>query len=187
MPVMRAGRHDKLIRINKEWEGGDSGDRSTAMTTTLAYAFLMGMPGKKVWSLNPNENSLSRRFAQDLFSLYREMPALHDSFGAGGRFEWINAQDGVTGIISFIRTAVHGRDSLLFVCNFGTKDQTGYRVGVPKRGLYQPVLSNSGPEYGGNEGLVSEACEAESVPQDLREYSIQISLPAKTVVIYRFD
>ena len=189
MPVMRAGRHDKLIRINEEWEGGGFGNGAgrAGMTATSAYAFLMGMPGKKVWSLNSNENSLSRRFAQDLFSLYREMPALHESYEAGGRFEWINAQDGVTGIISFIRTAVHGRDSLLFVCNFGTRDQNGYRVGVPKRGIYQPVLTNSEPEYGGNGSLTYEAVEAESIPQDLRDYSIRISLAAKTVVIYRFD
>src|SRR5207247_3860793 len=84
-----------------------------------------------------------------LFRSWSE-PALHElDFDQAG-FEWIDCNDGASSTLSFIRKAKSTEDIVLVVCNFTPVARSGYRIGVPRGGLWKEILNGDSPDYGGS-------------------------------------
>ena len=136
----------------------------------VAYAFMMGHPGKKLlfmgqefaqlreWSeereidwylLAEEPHQQIQNWYQDLLHLYRRNKALYELDTDPAGFDWINKDDTFRSIFSFVRHSKDNKKNLLFVCNFTPMERSDYRVGVPRRKQLKLVLDSDDPRYGG--------------------------------------
>jgi 1,4-alpha-glucan branching enzyme len=70
-----------------------------------------------------------------------------DFEGAG--FRWIDCNDSDNSVVSLIRTAKGGDESVIAVVNFTPVPREDYRIGVPAPGLYAELLNSDAELYGG--------------------------------------
>jgi 1,4-alpha-glucan branching enzyme len=173
------------------------------------YAFMYGHPGKKLlfmggefgqtneWNheasldwylldMGPYHRSL-QRLVQDLNSLYRTQPALHQVDYSPEGFQWIDCNDWDSSVISFFRRARDPQDFLVFVCNFTPVVRDGYRIGVPRGGFYHERINTDAAIYGG--GNVGNAGNvlAEAIPAHGHPYSLLLRLPPLATLVLRPD
>ena len=89
-------------------------------------------------------------------------------------------------VITFLRKDSRARELFLFVCNFDEEEKRGYRIGVPKKGLYQIIMNSDSVEYGGEGRYEGQEYQAEEIFCDMKEYSIKVYLPPMAALIFRF-
>lgn len=152
----------------------------------MSYGFLMGVPGKKIWALHSFEDIASWEYIKSLFRIYREYPALYEYDSVKAPLEWINATDAPSSVISFLRRPPSGKGGVLFVCNFDDREKIDYPLGVPLYGRYVLLSSSDSVEFGGEGRFESQQPFAVQECRDLRPYSIRISLPPMTTMIFAF-
>ena len=171
----------------------------------LYLAFMFAYPGKKLlfmggefaqkreWNhdrgldwhvLSDPMHQGVQRLVRDLNRFYVSTPALHllDCDPAG--FEWIDCNDSPNSVISFIRRGSEPGELALAVCNFTPVVREGYRIGVPERGTYVERLNSDSVDYGGsgvrNGGLVV----SEDTPMHGRSFSVELTLPPLSTVLF---
>jgi 1,4-alpha-glucan branching enzyme len=173
------------------------------------FAFMYGHPGKKLlfmggefgqtnewdheasldWHLlemGPYHRGL-QRLVQDLNRLYRTHPALYEVDFAPNGFQWIDCRDWDASVISFLRRARDPEDFLLFVCNFTPVVRHGYRVGVPRGGIYHERLNTDAQVYGGSNAGNAGSILAEPIPAHGQPYSLRLTLPPLATLVLRPD
>ena len=173
------------------------------------YAFMYGHPGKKLlfmggefgqtnewnhetsldWQLldmGPYHRGL-QRLVQDLNRLYRIEAALHQVDYSPDGFQWIDCNDWDSSVISFLRRARDPQDFVVVVSNFTPVVRSGYRIGVPRGGLYQERINTDAAIYGG--GNVGNAGNvlAEAVPAHGHAHSLVLTLPPLATLVLRPD
>lgn len=170
------------------------------------FGFMYGHPGKKLlfmgtefgqrgeWDfdksldwhlleLEPHQGLL--RFVKDLNNLYRSEPSLYEVDFEYKGFEWIDLRDVEGGVVSFLRRAKNYDDFIIIVCNFTPVPRLNYRIGVPAAGFYKEVLnSDSGIYWGSNMGNAG-GVHADDIPFHQRPYSINITLPPLSALIFK--
>ena len=171
----------------------------------LGYTFMVGHPGKKLlfmgqdfgqfhewdektaldWYLadEPLGKDL-KEYVSDLLHLYKKYPALYEKDYDWNGFSWVNANDSEHSIFSFIRYGKDRKNNLLFVLNFTPVAYPDYRVGVPKRGGFTLVLSESHGLY--KRGEKAPSFRSALKEWDGQEYSFAYSLPAYGAAVFRF-
>jgi 1,4-alpha-glucan branching enzyme len=173
----------------------------------LYYTFMYGHPGKKLlfmggefgqtnewyheasldWHLlemGPYHRRL-QRLVQDLNSLYRDQPALHQvDFDPVG-FQWIDCNDWQGSIVSFLRRARDPEDFLVVVSNFTPVVRQGYRIGVPRGGFYRELLNTDSEIYGGTNVGNAGGVMAEAIPYHGQPYSVQVTAPPLAALVLR--
>jgi 1,4-alpha-glucan branching enzyme len=165
----------------------------------LYYTLMYGHPGKKLlfmggefgqtnewyheasldWHLlemGPHHRGL-QRLVQDLNSLYREQPALHQVDFEPAGFQWIDCNDWEGGVVAFLRRARDPEDFLAVVCNFTPVARSGYRIGVPRGGFYRERINTDAEIYGGSNLGNSGGVMAEPIPHHGHHYSLSLTLP----------
>jgi 1,4-alpha-glucan branching enzyme len=74
---------------------------------------------------------------------------------------------------------------LIFVCNFTPVPRENYLIGVPEKCFYREVLNSDSLIYGGsNMGNLGGVMAVEN-PVHGRPYSIEITLPPLSVLIFK--
>ncbi len=185
---------------------GDDWQKAANLRLLLAYMY--AQPGKKLlfmsgefgqWKEWGHETSLSwealehefhggiQRCTRDLNALYNREAALHELDTEAGGFEWIDANDSLCSVVSFLRKGRSPGDLLLVVCNFTPTPRGNYRVGVPRRGLWEEVLNTDAKEYGGSGYGNGGAVRALPVPYHGRRYSLNLTLPPLGVLFLKSD
>jgi 1,4-alpha-glucan branching enzyme len=124
---------------------------------------------------------------QDLNRLYRTHPALYEVDFAPNGFQWIDCRDWDASVISFLRRARDPEDFLLFVCNFTPVVRHGYRVGVPRGGIYHERLNTDAQVYGGSNAGNAGSILAEPIPAHGQPYSLRLTLPPLATLVLRPD
>lgn len=173
----------------------------------VAYAFMMGHPGKKLlfmgqdfaqlreWSeereldwylLGQEPHRQVQSFYRDLLHLYRKNKALYELDTSSQGFEWVNKDDTFRSIFSFVRHSRDNKKNLLFVCNFTPVGRPDYRVGVPRRKQYRLVMNSDDKKYGGTGAERPMLYKAEKQECDDRPYSFAYSLPGYGTAIFEF-
>jgi 1,4-alpha-glucan branching enzyme len=171
----------------------------------LLLAYQWAQPGKKLlfmggelaqrgdWS---HERSLDwhllgapahagvRSLVGDLNRLLRE-PALHAKDFDPAGFEWVDANDADTSVLSFLRRAGDGAPDLLVILNFTPVLRQSYRVGVPRGGVWQEVLNTDAPLYGGSGVGNFGAVEAAPVSSHGRPYALSVTLPPLGALFFK--
>ena len=123
------------------------------------------------------------RLIGDLNALYRGRPALHQRDCVPEGFEWIDASDAATSVVSYLRKA-DGAPPMLVVANLTPVVRRNYRVGVPTDGRWQEVLNTDAERYGGSGQGNLGGVEAAPMPWHGRPASLNISLPPLSVVCF---
>ena len=173
----------------------------------VAYAFMMGHPGKKLlfmgqdfaqlreWSeereldwylLAEQSHQQIQNWVQELLHLYRKNKALYEMDTEEEGFAWINKDDIFRSIFSFVRYSRDKKKNLLFVCNFTPMEREDYRVGVPRGKQYKLILNSDDKKYGGQgveRPLTYRAVKKEC---DNHPFSFAYPLPAFGVAVFQY-
>lgn len=199
--------HDEVVHGKRSLLDKMPGDMWQKFANLRAlHGFMYGHPGKKLlfmggefgqWDEWNFEKSLDwhllefephrglQNFIKDLNRIYKSEPSLHEIDCDYRGFEWIDFHDAEGSIISFLRRAKYHDDFTLFVCNFTPVPRINYRIGVPVSGNYKEILnSDSGSYWGSNMGN-GGGVKTEDIPFHYRAFSINITVPPLSVVIFK--
>ncbi|MGL4344471.1 MAG: 1,4-alpha-glucan branching protein GlgB [Cellulosilyticaceae bacterium] len=115
-------------------------------------------------------------FVKTLNDLYRSRKSLWEVEDSYAGFEWIECNNKEQSIISFVRRGKKEKDTMLVVVNFTPETWEEYRIGVPKQGVYQEILTSDATCFGGS-GITNNLCQSEAIPWNHKDQSIAIKVP----------
>jgi 1,4-alpha-glucan branching enzyme len=190
--------HDEVVHGKGALAAKVPGDQWQRMATVRALlAFMWAFPGKQLlfmgselgdeqeWSEQRGLNwSLLRypvhagvqRVLRDLNAAYRATPALWSQDTAPEGFRWITAEDSANNMFSFVRLAVDG-SMLVCVANFAAVPHEGYRIGLPRGGVWTEVVNTDAEVYGGSGVGNLGSVHAEDVPSHGLPASVALRVP----------
>jgi len=99
----------------------------------------------------------------------------------GRGFAWLNGDDADQSIIAFCRQSESER--LLVVLNFTPIPRHGYRIPAIENGAYRELFNSDAGIYRGSDLLNRHPIEADAVPMNGREFSLQLDLPPLGAVV----
>src|ERR1700722_15588661 len=199
--------HDEVVYGKRSLIYKMPGDEWQRFANTRAFlAYMFAHPGKKLlfmgtefgqtnewnhdaqleWSLlqYPIHYKL-QTMVKELNWLYRREAALFEVDDSYQGFEWIDLQDSESSIITFIRFARNREDFIVFACNFTPVPREGYRIGVPKAGLYRELFNTDSELFGGANLGNAGAVMAEDIPFHGRPASLNVTIPPLAVVAFK--
>jgi 1,4-alpha-glucan branching enzyme len=199
--------HDEVVHGKGSLLGkmpGDDWQKFANLRLLLGYMY--SQPGKKLlfmgtelgqWREWEHDGSLDWHFLEykrhaeiqnwvkALNRLYRSEPALYELDCAPAGFEWIDANDAMQSVISFVRKGKSTDDILLTICNFTPTTHFKYKVGVPRDGLWREILNGDAAEFGGSGQGNLGGTMADKISWHGRPYSIEITLPPLAVLCFK--
>jgi len=199
--------HDEVVHGKSSLIGKLPGDDWQKFANLrLLFTGMFTQPGKKLifmgnefgqWREWDHEKSLDWHLLQysphnglqklvgDIARLYKSEPALHElDFDAGG-FEWIDCNDTMHSVVSYLRRGRSTGDVLLVSLNYTPLTHYGYHIGVPHGGNWKELLNSDASEYGGSGQGNLGAVQAEPRSFHGRPYSLSITLPPLAAVIFK--
>jgi 1,4-alpha-glucan branching enzyme len=197
--------HDEVVHGKGSLWGKMPGDDwQKAANLRLLFGHMIGHPGKKLlfmgmewgqrseWAeakqldweaLQDPTHAGIAQWTQDIFSLYRDHPALWNESPSG--FEWFEAGDADRSIAGYRR---RGPDEsgqmreLIFAFNFTPVARENYRIGV-EAGQYRQVLTSDDLHYGGSGVGAYGEIDLHPVGYHGRSHSLVTTLPPLGVLI----
>ncbi|UWM84352.1 1,4-alpha-glucan branching protein GlgB [Rhizobium sp. SRDI969] len=195
--------HDEVVYGKGSLLTKMPGDEWQKFANLRSYlAFMWGHPGKKLLFMGsevaqPDEwnhdGSVSwdvldrpqhvgiQRLVKDLNGLYGDEPALQFGDFHPEGFEWAAADDAVNSVLGMLRYAPDHASTVLVMSNFTPVPRYGYRIGVPRDGVWVERMTTDAREYGGS-GLVNGAVSTEPVPAHGRSVSLSLTLPPLSTI-----
>jgi len=206
--------HDEVVHGKASLLGkmpGDEWRRFANLRALLAY--MWAHPGKQLlfmggefgqgnewsadngldwWVLDYDIHQGVQRLSRDLNTIYRRTPALWQQDSSPDGFTWIDANDALGNVLSFLRLgaatpADQGADGsggrpapsgmLACIANFSAVPHLKYRVGLPRAGRWREVLNTDATVYGGSGVGNLGHIEAVPEPWHAKPASAVITLP----------
>ena len=177
--------HDEVVHGKGSLLGKMPGDRWQQLANLRAYlAFMWAHPGKHLlfmgselgqqsewsesrsldwWLLDNADHRGMQNLVRDLNSVYASLPALWTRDIDPSGFAWIDANDALNNVFSFLRTGADG-SVVACIANFSAVPHEGYRVGLPAAGTWTEVLNTDADVYAGSG--VGNLGAVEAVPQE---------------------
>lgn len=195
LPLMKNGLENSLLNLAyDEDEGADRSflDKVTANEydrlawKKLMIGYMLGIPGSKRWSWKKLESAPVQQYLKHILQIYMEHDCMYRQQSSRSSFSWINGMDSRYKVLSFIRRSFGGGKNLLFLCNFSENKVVGYRVGVPKAGVYRMLINSDWEEFGGSVKKDEVVLEATTQEWDLQPYSLRVSVLGLSVVIFEY-
>ncbi|MBQ6947902.1 MAG: alpha amylase C-terminal domain-containing protein, partial [Clostridia bacterium] len=121
-------------------------------------------------------------YVAELNRLYLKHGAFSTPLPAEQGFQWIAADDTDHSVISFRLN--DGKEEIVCVFNFSGAHWQNYRIGVPYRGNYKPILTSNDPAFGGWGGEEVVLTADRSVPLHGHKQSIVLDLPPLSAKFY---
>jgi 1,4-alpha-glucan branching enzyme len=131
--------------------------------------------------LNKGMQTLMR----DLNGAYRANAALHRHDCDPAGFRWVVLDDAEQSIFAYLRLGGPGDPPALVVCNFTPVPRYGYRIGVPRGGLWQEIVNTDAALYGGSNLGNGGQVWAEAVASHDFAESVRVVLPPLSTLILR--
>jgi 1,4-alpha-glucan branching enzyme len=197
--------HDEVVHGKRSILGRMPGDDWQRFANMRAYlAFRWSHPGKKLifmgteiaepfewnhdaqinwWLLDHAPHRGMQRLMRDLNRIYTGEPSLHRLDTEGSGFHWIVGDDRGQSIFAFLRRA--GDDDarpVLAVCNMTPVPRHGYRIGVPRPGLWHERLNTDAEIYGGSNLGNGGGISTEPIPAHGYDQSLSVTLPPLATV-----
>jgi len=198
--------HDEVVHGKRSLLGRMPGDEWQRFANLRAYyGFMFAHPGKKLLFMGAeiaqqkewnHDQSLDwhlleqplhkgvQTLVRDLNRIYRDTAALHALDFSHEGFEWIDWQDADSSVLCWLRRAGNG-DFVVCISNFTPLVRSGYRIGVPRSGLYKELLNTDSVNYGGSGVGVHDGIHTQDVSAHGRPHSIQIDLPPLATMILK--
>ena len=127
-----------------------------------------------------------QKWVEDLNRTYRNEPALHEfDFDARG-FQWIDANDSDSSVLTFLRRGSNWDDIVLVGLNLTPVPRMQYRIGVPQCGYWRELLNSDGMEYGGSGMGNLGGVHSEPVPAHGFPCSLAVTLPPLAALFLKF-
>jgi 1,4-alpha-glucan branching enzyme len=199
--------HDEVVHGKGSLLGKMPGDDWQKFASLrLLYGYMFAQPAKKLlfmggeigqWNEWNHDNSLDwhlleypmhrglQQWVTDLNRLYRKEPPLYERDFAPDGFDWIDCGDSEQSVLGLIRRAETTDELILVVCNFTPVPRNNYRVGVPRKGVWNEALNSDAREYGGSGQGNLGGVEARPIPFHGRSYSLNLTLPPLSVVFFK--
>jgi 1,4-alpha-glucan branching enzyme len=127
-----------------------------------------------------------QNWIKKLNQFYKNTAALYQRQFTPEGFEWLDHTDHENSVMSFLRKGEKEDTYLAVVCNFTPIVRYQYRVGLPKAGRWKEVLNSNDKAYGGSGDHVGHDAETEKNEWHGRDYSVQLTLPPLSVVVYEW-
>jgi 1,4-alpha-glucan branching enzyme len=190
--------HDEVVHGKGSLLRKMPGDRWQQLANVRAFlAYMWAHPGKQLlfmgseigqeaewsearsldwWLLDQPVHAGLLDMVRDLNRVYAETPALWELDSDPAGFEWIDANDTVHNVFSFVRK---GSDGTPLVClvNFAGAPHEGYRVGLPLGGAWDEVVNTDAERYGGSGVGNLGRVHAEDVEWHGRPHSAVLRVP----------
>ena len=191
--------HGKQSLLNKM--PGDEWQRFANLR--LLYTMMFTYPGKKLlfmgcefgqgseWSVNRTLDWYVLDYAhhrglqslvKDLNKLYTTQPALFQFDFDHQGFEWIDCHDVQQSIISYRRKSTD--EDLIIILNFTPVPRQGYRIGVPKSGVYYEIFNSDSYYYDGS-NIGNGQTTSSPQPWMNMDHSILVTLPPLAGIILK--
>jgi len=200
--------HDEVVHGKGSLIRKMPGDEWQRFANLRAYfGYMWAHPGKKLlfmggeiaqirewnhdasisWDLQDNPlHSGVQRLVRDLNRIYAAEPALHGTDSDPSGFEWAVAGDAKNSVFAMLRIARDGNSIILAVSNMTPVPRMGYRIGVPREGLWREVLNTDAAIYGGSNTGNGGALHTEEVPSHDRPVSLTLTLPPLSTLLFRW-
>lgn len=198
--------HDEVVHGKGSLVEKMPGDDWQRMANLRAlYGYMFAQPGKKLlfqgcewaqWQEWRHDQSIDwhqrqfpphagmERWVGDLNKLYRDEPAMHQGDCHAGGFEWVDASDSASSVMSFLRRGDDG-SSILVVCNFTPVPRYDYRIGVPYGGYWRELLNSDATVYWGSGQGNAGGVTADQESWNGRPYSVRLTLPPLGVLFFK--
>ena len=199
--------HDEVVHGKGSLIGKMPGDEWQKFANLrLLFGYMFAQPGKKLLFMGDefgqvrewtHDASLEWHVLQYAFHrgvqfwveqlnrVYREQPALHELDTDPAGFEWVDANDNETSVLSFLRKGKSPTDTVLIVCNFTPVPRLEYRVGVPSGGYWRELLNSDAQDYAGSGMGNGGGVRAEYLPAHGRPHSLRMTLPPLAVLFLK--
>ncbi|MCS6835065.1 MAG: 1,4-alpha-glucan branching protein GlgB [Anaerolineae bacterium] len=126
-----------------------------------------------------------QQWVKDVNTFYRSEPSLYEQDFSQAGFRWIEPNDALQSVFSYIRMASDPLNFLVIVCNFTPVVRQSYRIGVPEAGHYAEVLNSDAARYGGSGMSNGDGRTSDDIPMHGFAQSIDLTLPPLAVVILK--
>ncbi|CUH95423.1 1,4-alpha-glucan branching enzyme GlgB [Propionispora sp. 2/2-37] len=196
--------HDEVVHLKKSLLDKMPGDYWQKFANLRAfYGYWMTHPGKKLlfmggefgqfseWQyqysldwhlLNYDMHRNLQQYVRDLNRFYRNEAALWEIDFKWNGFQWIECNDYMQSILSFIRRGHDPGQFVIVICNFTPVVREEYRIGVPEAGFYREVFNSDNEVYGGSGQKNQVPVEAEPVAWNHQPYSLLLRIPPLATV-----
>jgi 1,4-alpha-glucan branching enzyme len=190
--------HDEVVYGKGSMIGKMPGDEWQRFANLrLLYSYMFAHPGGKLLFMGSefaqnsewnHESSLEwhlldygnhqgiQKTIRRLNELYRQEKALYELQFEEQGFEWIDINDSVNSVISFIRKGQSEDDLIAVVCNFTPVTRYDYHVGVPSGGKWVELFNSDDLAYGGSD-LKNHVIDAWDHPSHGKPYTLSLALP----------
>ena len=170
------------------------------------YAFMWMWPGKKTlfmgsefaqghewryddsleWHLlQYKEHEGVQRVVSDVAGIYLGDKSLSaNDFNPMG-FEWINADDALNSVFSFLRFDENGKDAYCIVGNFTPVKRENYTLGLPWGGVWKEILNTDSEFYGGRGFGNNGAVYPSPMKVNGRKFGVKLLLPPMSTLIFK--
>lgn len=173
----------------------------------LLYAYMFAHPGKKLnfmggefgqWKEWQHDESLDwnlleydshkglQRLCRDLNMMYGGFACLHEIDFSWEGFEWIDLNDWEQSMLFTLRKGSNPDDLMVCCFNFTPVPHQGYRVGVPRPGVYEEVLNTDAAIYGGSGVGNPRRLETQPMEWHGREHSLPVTIPPLGALYFRW-
>jgi 1,4-alpha-glucan branching enzyme len=126
-----------------------------------------------------------QKWVRDLNGLYARERALHELDFEPAGFSWIDCADFERSVVSLLRRGAAEDDAVAAVFNFTPVPRYGYRVGVPRPGIWKEIGNSDAEEYGGSGVENLGGCEAAEVPAHGHPASMEVTIPPLGAVFFK--
>ncbi|RUT35069.1 1,4-alpha-glucan branching protein GlgB [Arsenicitalea aurantiaca] len=171
------------------------------------YGFMWGWPGKKLlfmgqefaqreewseakgldwWLLDAGWHEGMRRLVGDLNAAYRDLPALHARDNEPEGFEWLIGNDQANSVFAWARH-VEGHPPVVVISNMTPVPREGYRVPMPKAGLWSERVNTDAEVYGGTNTGNQGKVEARPVADGHWPAEASLYIPPLATLILKYD
>ncbi|MBQ7794357.1 MAG: 1,4-alpha-glucan branching protein GlgB [Clostridia bacterium] len=191
--------HGKRSLVDKMY--GSYEEKFASYRALLGY--YLSLPGKKMmfmggeiaqfiewrydegleWSLldYPMHKKL-QDFVRDANKFYLDNKPFWQIDDSWDGFSWLNDGDNELSVISHMRKGKTKGDEVYICANFTPVDRKKYRIGVPRSGEYELVLSSAWEKYGGAVKTRKKTFKAKKSPVRDMPYSIEADLSGLSVI-----
>ena len=198
--------HDEVVHGKGSLIARMPGDRWQELANLRAYlGFMWAHPGRKLlfmgsefaqsrewsaddgldwWLTEFDEHHGIQRAVREINRVYRETPALWQRDDDPGGFQWIDANDSVGNVFSWVRWDDRG-SPLVCAVNMSPLPRPEYRLGMPRAGRWDEVLNTDAAEFGGSGQGNLGAVEAEGPAWHAMPTSATVMLPPLSTVWLR--
>ena len=201
--------HDEVVHGKGSLLAKMAGDDWQKFATLRAfYAFMWAYPGKKLlfmgqefaqrreWNFDagldwdllaaPAHKGV-HALMQVLNGLYAATPALHARDCEPEGFQWIVADDAANSVYAWARHDGAGGPPLVCVTNFTPVPRGGYKIGLPRTGIWKEILNSDSAAFGGTDSGNMGGVRARAEPSHGLPASATITVPPLATLYFQWS